>query len=311
MDHAGTRLEILHEDQWIVVVDKPSGMLSVGFPGFHGKTAQDVLIDRYVNKGKRRITAVHRLDRDTSGVMMFACSAEAAERIMNEWQEMVSERVYRCVCARNPGAVPLPDQAVIDLPIAYNRQNVGFVPKGTEKLPGKEAERAVTRMRVVERGDAFDLVECDLETGRKNQIRVHLAHLGHPILGDEVYGKAFADTNGGIGRLALHARVLAFLHPFTDNRMRFESPEPASFLAAVRAKRSGPAGRQASGRAGHTGPGSAGRQDSGPEGRRASAPAKARAKASGRGKSPPEAGLEPKPRRNKRYSNGSKFIPGK
>ena len=307
MDHSSGRLEILHEDQWIVVVDKPSGMLSVGFPGFHGKTALDLLTDRYVNKGKRRITAVHRLDRDTSGVMMFACSPEAAERIMGEWQAMVSERIYRCVCARRRGAAPLPDQAVIDLPIAYNTQNVGFVPKGSERQFGKESERAVTRMRVIERGEDVDLVECDLETGRKNQIRIHLSHLGHPIIGDEVYGKDVAGTDGGIGRLALHARVLAFRHPFTDSQMRFESPEPASFLAAVKARRSGPAGHQVSlkdGKAGkpvraiRAGKPKAGKAGPGGTARR-------------RRDSAPEAGLEPKPRRSKRFANGSKFIPGK
>jgi len=233
------KLDVLFEDKWIVIVDKPTGMLSVGYPGYPGKSAQDILTDLHRSRGKIRVQAVHRLDRDTSGVMMFALSAEARERIMDSWQEMVSERTYRAVCSRAPGAKPLPDAGVIDAPIAYNRQDVGYVPK-TGDAALKDAEKAVTRFRVVARGARYDLVECELETGRKNQIRVHLAHLGHPIAGDEAYGIPGPDgaTDDPIGRLCLHARVLAFTHPYTGTPHRFESPEPASFARAVGVTRS-------------------------------------------------------------------------
>ena len=237
-------LEVLFEDQWIIVVNKPSGMLSVGFPGFHGKSAQDILTDMKKNKGKVRIAAVHRLDRDTSGVMMFACTVEAKERIMNDWQEIVSERTYRCVCERDVDAALLPDSGTIDAPIAYNRADVGYVPKSSDRKALKDAEKAVTRFRVIERGKDFDLVECELETGRKNQIRVHMAHIGHPVAGDDVYGSV-AKRAAGIShgkqaltdRLALHARVLAFTHPFTNEQKRFESPEPTSFVKLVSVKK--------------------------------------------------------------------------
>ncbi len=234
MEKAGG-LGILHEDEWIIVVNKPEGMLSVGYPGFRGQTALDALEERYRSRGKRRITAVHRLDRETSGVMMFACSAAAAGKIMDEWQEMVQERRYRCVCVRAPGAEKLDDEGTIDLPISYNKHDVGFVPTGKDEDSIKVSERAVTRYRVLERGATCDLVECDLETGRKNQIRVHMAHLGHPVAGDEVYGSGLAD-GAIIDRLALHARALAFLHPFTGQEMRFEIPEPASFAKALKKK---------------------------------------------------------------------------
>ena len=232
-------LEVLFEDQWIIVVGKPSGMLSVGFPGNRSRTAEKILEDMHRSRGKIKIGAVHRLDRDTSGVMMFACTEEARTRIMDEWQDIVSERIYRCVCSRNPAAAPLPESGTIDAPLAYNRSDVAFVPRKGDAKALKDAEKAVTHFRVLVRGLKYDLVECELETGRKNQIRAHMAHLGHPVIGDEVYNGAHpgsdrAQSESPIGRLALHARVLAFTHPFTGTQHRFEIPEPDTFEKIVK-----------------------------------------------------------------------------
>lgn len=224
-------LEILFEDRWIIIVSKPAGMLSVGYPGFRGKTAQDVLEDMRRGQGKARVEAVHRLDRETSGVMMFAFGSEARERIMNDWQEIVSERTYRCVCVHRStyrGGTPLDDSGTMDAPLAYNKAHVAYVPRPDDPKALKEAERAVTRYRVIKRGERYDLVECELETGRKNQIRAHMKHLGHPIAGDPVYGARESGDSSG-ERLALHARILAFTHPYTGECMRFEVPEPPFF----------------------------------------------------------------------------------
>jgi 23S rRNA pseudouridine1911/1915/1917 synthase len=239
-------LEVLYEDQWIIAIHKPSGMLSVGYPGNSAKTAQDILFDTYRSKGKSRIAVVHRLDRDTSGVMLYARTEEAKKRFMDEWNEIVTERSYRCVCGRLPGATPLPDSGIVDAPLAYNRYDVAFVPRKGDAKALKDAEKAVTRFRVLERGAKYDLVECELETGRKNQIRAHMAHLGHPVAGDETYGKELIEATGGdaegpCGRLALHARVIAFNHPFIHEQKRFEVPEPDSFKAAVVGKKRGSA----------------------------------------------------------------------
>jgi len=242
-------LEILFEDDWIVVVNKPSGMLSVGFPGYRGKTAQDILNERYRSRGKIRIAVIHRLDRDTSGIMVFAKSAESKKRFMDDWQEIVTERTYRCVCGKVHGAAPLEDSATINEPLAYNRYDVAFVPRPGDRAALKDAEKAITHYRVLARGPKYDLVECELETGRKNQIRAHMAHLGHPVAGDEVYGKELVDSStrsegdasrdhdaGPLGRLALHARVLAFTHPFTGTPHRFEEAESKDFERVVNEK---------------------------------------------------------------------------
>lgn len=239
-------LEILFEDQWIIVVNKPSGMLSIGFPGSRTANAQDLLTEMKRSKGKQRIAVVHRLDRDTSGVMMFACTAEAKKKLMDGWQKIVTERTYRCVCARLEKALPLEDKGTIAAPLAYNKNDVAFVPKPGDAKMLKEAEKAVTHYKVLERGEIYDLVECELETGKKNQIRAHMAYLGHPVIGDDIYGaketgEAFetGKTNSAspIGRLALHARVLAFTHPFTGAVLRFELGESESFAKIIAVKK--------------------------------------------------------------------------
>lgn len=295
-------LEVLFEDQWIAVINKSAGLLSVGFPGNRSKTAEELLTALWRGRGKVQAYPVHRLDRDTSGVMVFAKSPEARTRFMEGWQDIVTERTYRCVCESRTGGrfppKPLPDSLTIDEPIAYNAKDIGYVPRRTNGEIPPGAERAVTRMRVLERGKGLDLVECELETGRKNQIRIHLAHLGHPILGDTVYGEGAGKNlplrnpsggapENGIGRLALHARILAFTHPFTGDPMRFEAPEPAEFARILRK--------------------SLKRPDRNPPGE---------SQPQGRRQPPQERGSASEDRGNPRggkarHSNGSKYIPGK
>jgi 23S rRNA pseudouridine1911/1915/1917 synthase len=229
-------LAVLFEDKWLVVISKPAGMLSVGYPGFRGKTAQDVLAARY--PGRDRIACVHRLDRDTSGVMVYARGAEAKKRMMSAWSTIVTERTYRCVALAPRDIPPLADEGTIDAPLAYNVHDVAYVPRPSDARARADALHAVTRYRVLARGSRADLVECELETGRKNQIRAHLAYLGHPIAGDEVYGRGAEPHGHAANRLALHARVLAFVHPFTGAALRFEEPEPAFFAREIGAAQS-------------------------------------------------------------------------
>lgn len=221
-------IRILFQDEYIIVVNKPAGILSTGHPGAGQKNMQDMLKALFRNKRNIQICSVHRLDRETSGVMMFACTPQAKKIIMDGWNKIVTERVYRCVCAGFPGSKPLPETGTINAPIAYNRYGVGFVPGPEQKEKLSRAEKAVTHFKVLERGRFSNLVECRLETGRKNQIRVHFAHLGHPLAGDPVYGQ----RRPAAERLFLHARTLALVHPFTGETLRFEEPEPPSFHAA-------------------------------------------------------------------------------
>ncbi len=265
-DFGHERIEVLYEDEWIAVIFKPSGMLSVPYPGSKAKTALAVLEQIMRKKGSwsknHRPFTVHRLDRDTSGVMMFALSEAAQKKIMDSWHKMVTERLYRAV-AENPvgrnAQKPLPDSGLIDDELAYNAYNVGFVPKPGDKpsfskltkqavknhynksrseqsiyernltVKGGKAEfktiTARTHYKVILRGKTHTLFELSLDTGRKNQIRAHLASKGYPLAGDENYR---ARTNP-FGRLCLHARTLEFDHPFTHEHLKFEVAEPAEW----------------------------------------------------------------------------------
>lgn len=266
-DFGREKIDILYEDESVVVINKPTGMLSVPYPGSHARTAVDVLEQLMRKNGtyaaRHRPFVVHRLDRDTSGVMMFAMTEHLQQKIMGTWQTMVTGRLYRAV-AENPSGEELPEYGSIDDPLAYNAYNVGFVLKPGDtpaedmrrkKQSGKEKtlyERhldytggkakfktveARTHFRVLERGPTHTLFELNLDTGKKNQIRAHLASKGYPLAGDENY-RAKTDP---FGRLALHARTLEFTHPETGQHMKFEVPEPEEWLQYVKKGDSHPA----------------------------------------------------------------------
>lgn len=224
------KFNVLFQDQNIAVICKSENLLSVPYPGFRGKTALGLLEENMRKRGtysaKRRPFAVHRLDRETSGVMMFALNERAQKTIMDSWQTMVTERLYRAV-AENPRgrASALPDEGTIDSPLAYNAYNIAYVPKGG--TDGKlKTVSARTNYKIIARGKQFTMFELSLDTGRKNQIRAHLSSLGFPLCGDKNYR---AKTNP-FGRLALHARVLEYVNPWTKEQQRFEIPEPPEWL---------------------------------------------------------------------------------
>ncbi|MCF0242960.1 MAG: RluA family pseudouridine synthase [Treponema sp.] len=253
-DFGREKLEILFEDQWIVVVNKPSGMLSCPYPGSKNRTAQSVLEEIMRKRGTlnshHKPLVVHRLDRDTSGVMMFALTEPAQKKIMDTWHQMVTERLYHAV-AENPSdaKMMLPDFGLIDDPLAFNAYNVGFVPKAGDKSNRKPSKHedsiyerhldskgnfktvpARTHFCIKERGKVYTLFELSLDTGKKNQIRAHLASKGYPLAGDENF-RAKSDP---FMRLALHARTLEFNHPFTGEHMKFEVPEPEEWMDFVK-----------------------------------------------------------------------------
>lgn len=217
------RLQLVYEDDDIIVINKGYGLLSVGTQS-HKKedTAYDILRD-YVKKQSpaNKLYVVHRLDRDTSGLMMFAKTEEAQETLRHNWNNMVLDRLY---VALLEGYVK-EDEGFIKSRLAENSQFVVYSTKESD-----EGKLALTRYKVLKRANGLSLVEFSLDTGRKNQIRVHASEMGHPIMGDRKYGA----KESRLHRLCLHARTLRFAHPVTRKDMRFEQPVPAKFMDAVK-----------------------------------------------------------------------------
>lgn len=228
-DYGHEKIEILYQDQYIVVISKPTGLLSVPYPGSKVRTAQSVLEELLRKQGtvnaKHKPYVVHRLDRDTSGVMMFALTEQAQQKIMNTWHIMVTERLYHALAENSPHADLKTADGWINDELAQNAHNVGFVPKkGDVDKKGHEFKTvaARTHYKKILEGPTHTIFELSLDTGKKNQIRAHLAAHGYPLAGDEEH-RAHSDP---FHRLCLHARTLEFDHPFTGEHMKFEVPEP-------------------------------------------------------------------------------------
>ncbi len=239
-DYGRERIAILYEDQDVIVIEKPSGMLSVPYPGSKARTALDSIESIMRGRGdwskSHRPFVVHRLDRDTSGVMVFALNEPSQKKIIANWHGGKTHKIYRAVAENPPanrngsksGSDGLAESGTIDQPLAENAYHVAYVPKdGDERRAG--AVRAVTHYRIIRRGPTHTLFELTLDTGKKNQIRAHLSFLGRPLAGDENY-RAKTDP---FHRLALHARSLEFPHPLTGKPLRFEVPEDDRWLAYV------------------------------------------------------------------------------
>ena len=233
-------IEILYIDQYLAVINKPAGLLSVPFPGFKGKTAQSVLEDILRKQGKanahHRPFAVHRLDRDTSGVMMFALSQSAQKKIMDGWHKIVTERLYHAL-AEVPRAnskfppLPEPTEGWIKDELSFNKHHVGYVKRNGEGGPSRASGTTVARThyKIIKQGSRYALFELSLDTGKKNQIRAHLAAYGYPLAGDKEH-RAHTDP---FNRLCLHACSLEFTHPFTHEPMAFCIDEPLEWSKII------------------------------------------------------------------------------
>jgi 23S rRNA pseudouridine1911/1915/1917 synthase len=210
-------LKILYEDADLIVIDKPAGLLSMASDKEKIYTAYHQLTD-YVRQTNpdNHLFIVHRLDRDTSGVMLFAKNEEVKHKLQDAWKQMVADRAY---------------VAVVEGKVEKKEGNIKSWLKETKtrlmyssSKPGDGLE-AITHYKVLKASPQYSLLEIRLETGRKNQIRVHMKDIGHSIAGDKKYGAA---TNP-IGRLGLHAHILAFNHPTSGELMRFETEVPRKF----------------------------------------------------------------------------------
>lgn len=214
------RLKIVYEDDDIIVVNKGYGLLSVDNDSKRTKETAYSILRNYVKEVNplNKIFIIHRLDRDTSGLMMFAKTMQAKEAMQHNWNNMVLARTYVAVL---DGMVK-EDSGVISSYIGETSEHEVF-----SSQDPSDGKKAVTRFKVLRRAHGKTLVEFSLDTGRKNQIRIHAAsELGCPISGDRRYG----GTHSSLNRLALHARSLRFAHPATRKDMNFETPIPAGFL---------------------------------------------------------------------------------
>jgi 23S rRNA pseudouridine1911/1915/1917 synthase len=206
------KLEILYQDKDIIAINKPAGLLSVGNTTENKQHALSILRNQLSRGGKPvKLWPVHRLDRDTSGILLFATSKAMREAVMDNWGN--SEKVYLGIVE----GCPKETQGTIDQPLRIDekeyRMHVGKHP---------EAKRAVTHYVVQQTTPERSLLEITIETGRQHQIRAHLAWLGQSIIGDERYG-----TKGE--RMGLHAKKLTIIHPVTKAPMRFEIDAPRDF----------------------------------------------------------------------------------
>lgn len=209
-------LAIVYEDPYLLVIDKRAGLLSMS-NNSRQETVQTIL-NRYLEKGGGRNTShlVHRLDRDTSGLMLYAKDVQTQQSFVQGWQEIVTDRRYVALVS---GEVEKEEGTIR----SWLTEDKHFITHSSHVDNG--GKYAVTHYKVLDKGNGYSLLELELETGRKNQIRVHLSDLGCPIVGDRKYGS----EDNSINRLALHAYVLCFRHPVTGKYLRFQTPIPSSF----------------------------------------------------------------------------------
>lgn len=220
-------LDILYEDDDVIVINKPQGMVVHPAPGHYTDTLVNALLYHCGDSlsginGVLRPGIVHRIDMDTSGVIMAAKNNNAHRSLAAQLAEHSITRKYNAIVYNNIKE----DEGTVDKPLARNpqdRKKIAVVPGG---------RRAVTHYRVLERLGKFTFIEAQLETGRTHQIRVHMSYIGHPLLGDEVYGPKKQPFN--LKGQVLHARVLGFIHPTTGKYMEFESPLPEYFDMLLR-----------------------------------------------------------------------------
>lgn len=217
---------LVYEDRHLVVVEKREGILSMATS--HHSFCVKTVLDNYFERTRQHCRAhiVHRLDRDTSGLMIYAKDRDTQQRFEANWKELVFDRRYVAVAR----GILCPDAGTVTSWLKDNKQF--FTMSSPVDNGGKIA---ITHYKVIKRGEQNTLVELKLETGRKNQIRVHLSDLHHPVVGDRKYGtEAFSDATAmEAGRMYLHALRLYFHHPVTGEEFHFSTPIPPSFLAAL------------------------------------------------------------------------------
>ncbi len=230
------KLRIIYEDDALIVVEKKNGLLTVPVNQNSSETTVFSILKEYVKKQSYRNTVhvVHRLDRETSGLLVFAKSFELQEYMRTYWRQLVTKRTYVALVegklAQKEGKIT-----------SWLTENPHTAMVSSSPVDNG-GQLAITNYKVLQELESglenpeseISLVELNLETGRTNQIRVHMASVGHPVVGDRKYGHG--NDSSPVDRLCLHARVLEFIHPMTEKKVRFETPLPKEFSKAVTEK---------------------------------------------------------------------------
>lgn len=218
----GEKLSIIHEDDELVVINKQSGLISVASEKETVKTAYR-LVNEHVqhNDANARVFVVHRLDEDTSGVLMFAKSLALRNALQDDWNNTVKKRGYYAVVE---GKL---EQEMGSVKSFLHKTKTNMMYSGHKSKDGQYAE---TEYKVIKSNDKYSLVDVNIKTGRKNQIRVHMNDLGHPVVGDKKYGI----KNMEASRLMLHAYEIQFIHPFTKKLVKFKAKTPRAFEQLIK-----------------------------------------------------------------------------
>ncbi len=208
--------DLIYEDQEIIVIDKPAGLLSIATDREKYYTAYHIVTDYVKEKNKQnRIFVIHRLDKDTSGVLMFAKTEQAKRTFQDNWEKIVKMRRYLAVVV----GIPEDSSGTVR---SFLLETATHLVYSSNDPSGKEA---VTHYKVLKSGGGFSLLDVTIDTGRKNQIRVHMKDIGHPVAGDKKYGT----RENPMGRLGLHACELKFIHPETGKEFCFKAKTPKEF----------------------------------------------------------------------------------
>ncbi len=232
----GTQIKIIFEDDYIVAVNKPAGMLSI--PDRFDRNAP--CVQKILEKKYGEIFTLHRLDKGTSGILLFAKDAESHRHLNTQFEQHTLSKVYHAVVK---GQFPQ-DQMIIDIPIMANPTKKGL------SMPSARGKESVTLVNILEKYRNATLLECDLRTGRSHQLRVHMSAVGHPLLVDKDYGDATEFSLSSIKRhfnmkkgdeetpiiirQTMHALSVEFTHPKTEDRMKLEAEYPKDFSVLVK-----------------------------------------------------------------------------
>ena len=218
------KLRIIYEDDYLLVVEKREGLLTMATHRESQETTAYSILKSHLRKAnpKAELYTVHRLDRETSGVLLFAKAKSIQQALQENWHQVVTQRLYSALVE----GCPSPKEDTIVSWLTEHEKSLRVHSSPTDN----GGQKAVTHYKVTKSNETYSLLDVQLETGRKNQIRVHMADIGHPVVGDKKYGRGISSMK----RIGLHARLIEFIHPVTHRKVRFESPIPKAFLSLLK-----------------------------------------------------------------------------